>query len=81
MATTKRVTVKPNSPTKQIIHEAGAKAKHRLVIVGDGIHDASPWFEFYEVGNHRGYHFSTGNVQGIPPGVFKIVEVNAQVLG
>lgn len=65
--------------SKQVIHESGSKCRHRLVLIGEGVHEKSPWFEFHEIGQFKGYFFNQG-VEGspLPVGVFRVTTVEAQ---
>jgi hypothetical protein len=63
---------------KQVIHEV-APTQHRLVIVTEGIPQASPWYEYRQVGKFRNIYFHVG-AAGDLPAVFTPREVTHEVL-
>lgn len=71
----------PAKPTRQLLHEVNTTTRlHRLVIVRDGRPDSSDWFEYKQIGQFKGIHFSSGMVEGFPAGPFLVRSQAYEVL-
>jgi hypothetical protein len=73
---------KPATPAKTILHEYDWAGRHRIVVVENGVPEASTWFENYQIANFKGYSAATKTFEGrLPMGIFRTSPVAHQVLG
>ena len=67
-----------------LIHERNNKGQHRIVLWrGEGfgtVQELSPWVEFHEVAVLNRYRATTGNISGLPKGVFMVAGTAHSVL-
>ena len=72
--------VEPKS--KSILHEHDHAGRHRIVIVENGMPDAGPWCENYQIAHHRGLCAATSYyTPALPAGIFRAAAVAHQSLG
>lgn len=64
-----------------LIHEMTSDGRHRIVAVADdGTNSASEWVDTRQLAQHLDVYANAGGVDGLPAGIFKVREVNHQVL-
>ena len=65
---------------KSVLQEYDQAGRHRIIVVENGVPDASPWFEHYQIATHRGLYAVTPTITAINAGVFRVNPVAHQVM-
>lgn len=70
------------SPVVHALHEFDQKGNHRIVVIEDGVPNASTWFAFQAIASHKSYYAATDYFNGaLPSGLFHCRTAKHERLG